>query len=434
MSDKARWLSVEAGILKKMQFRASIWDPFFEYHGEPKNMTMKLTPLKSTVTLILALGLLPDVLAQGANPPRQDQTIAQAVAATDTFSTLLAALDAADLVDVFTGEGPFTVFAPTNAAFAKLPKGTVESLLKPESKDQLTAILTYHVVSGEVGARQATQVRSASTLNGQRLDINFENGQLTVDESKIIQADLFLQNGVVHVIDQVLLPRSNNIVETAGEAGVFNTLLQAATEAGLADALSATDNITVFAPTDEAFAALPAGTIESLLKPENRGTLVEILSYHVIPERVYSDELFTQSDLDTLASIFLPVEMANGRLQVANGSVVTADIEASNGVIHIVDSVLLPSKSSSKRQASASVIEMAIEKGVPLFNMGQHGACADMYELAAFAVLNMDSANVPMEVRQRLRQGLQAARQMHNSGQRAWEMRYALDDALAMLN
>lgn len=124
----------------------------------------------------------------------------------DAFSTLVAALQAADLVEALQGEGPFTVFAPTNDAFAALPEGTVENLLKPENKEQLIAVLTYHVVPGRVAASEAVAAATAGTLVGQSLSFGIIDGRLRVNESNIIKNDIGASNGVIHVIDQVLLP------------------------------------------------------------------------------------------------------------------------------------------------------------------------------------------------------------------------------------
>lgn len=126
-----------------------------------------------------------------------------------SFTTLVSALQAAGLVDVLKGPGPFTVFAPTDDAFKKLPAGTVESLLKPENKDKLRAILTYHVVSGDVTAAQAMKLSSAKTLNGAALKLSAQNGTLMVNDAVVVKADIAASNGVIHVIDTVLIPDSN---------------------------------------------------------------------------------------------------------------------------------------------------------------------------------------------------------------------------------
>lgn len=122
------------------------------------------------------------------------------------FSTLVAALEAADLVDVLSGEGPFTVFAPTNAAFDKLPEGTVESLLKTENKQKLTDVLTYHVISGKVYASEVAELSEATTVQGSTLDITVTDGNVMVDNASVVATDIKASNGVIHVIDTVIMP------------------------------------------------------------------------------------------------------------------------------------------------------------------------------------------------------------------------------------
>jgi uncharacterized surface protein with fasciclin (FAS1) repeats len=133
--------------------------------------------------------------------------IVDTAVAAGSFQTLAKALDAAGLVDTLKGKGPFTVFAPTDEAFAKLPAGTLEDLLKPENKDKLVAILTYHVVPGEVLASQVTKLKSAKTVNGQTLTITTDGGAVMVDSAKVVKTDILCSNGVIHVIDSVMLPR-----------------------------------------------------------------------------------------------------------------------------------------------------------------------------------------------------------------------------------
>lgn len=137
-----------------------------------------------------------------------DKDIVDTAAGAGSFKTLVAAVKAADLVDTLKGKGPFTVFAPTDAAFAKLPEGTVESLLKPENKDKLVAILTYHVVSGKVLAADAVKLdgKTAKTVEGSPIEINVKNGKVMINKAKVEKADIVTSNGVIHVIDNVLLP------------------------------------------------------------------------------------------------------------------------------------------------------------------------------------------------------------------------------------
>jgi len=266
---------------------------------------------------------------------------ATAIAAGD-FNTLVTALQAADLVSVLEGDGPFTVFAPTDAAFAKLPAGTVETLLKPENRDRLVQILTYHVVPGKVLARDVVKIKNAGTVAGPRAKVKVDGGKVFIDQAQVVKTDIACSNGVIHVIDEVIIPTDKTIPQVATEAGTFNTLLAAVKAAGLVDVLSSKGPFTVFAPTDEAFAKLPKGTVESLLKPENQKKLVEILTYHVVPGRVYSDQVVELSEAPTVLGRNVPVAAAKGRVTVGGADVVAVDIDAANGVIHVIDEVMIP--------------------------------------------------------------------------------------------
>ncbi|MFN3704538.1 MAG: fasciclin domain-containing protein, partial [Thermoflexales bacterium] len=132
--------------------------------------------------------------------------IVEVAAAAGSFQTLAAALEAAGLVDVLKGEGPFTVFAPTDDAFAKLPADTLADLLKPENKDKLTAILTYHVVPGKVMAADVVKLTSAKTVEGSEVKITVDGSTVKVDDATVVQTDIEASNGVIHVIDSVILP------------------------------------------------------------------------------------------------------------------------------------------------------------------------------------------------------------------------------------
>ena len=258
------------------------------------------------------------------------------------FNTLLAAAKAAGLAEALAGDGPFTVFAPTDDAFAKLPKGTVESLLKPENKHKLAAILKYHVVAGELYARDVTRLSGATSLNGQRINFASSTSGVSIDAANVVTANIECSNGVIHVIDSVILPAGDNIAELAESAGMFSTLLTAAQAAGLVPALTGDTELTVFAPTDEAFAALPKGTVQSLLKPENKAKLASILKYHVVAGRVYAADAVKAGMAETLNGQKVVIDIADGQLRVDNARVVKTDIDASNGVVHIIDRVILP--------------------------------------------------------------------------------------------
>jgi uncharacterized surface protein with fasciclin (FAS1) repeats len=180
-----------------------------------KNMK---THIKIASTL-LAISLIPAVAhahcgACGADAHKKEHKhahksdIVETAVNAGSFNTLAAALTAAGLVDTLKGEGPFTVFAPTDEAFAKLPAGTVESLLKPENKAQLVDILTYHVVAGKVKAEKVVTMDSATTVQGGNVSIKVKDGTVYVDDAKVIKTDIKASNGIIHVIDSVIIPNS----------------------------------------------------------------------------------------------------------------------------------------------------------------------------------------------------------------------------------
>lgn len=271
-----------------------------------------------------------------------DKNIVDTAVDAGKFKTLAAALGAAGLVDAVKGPGPFTVFAPTDEAFAKLPKGTVETLLKPENKEKLKAILTYHVVPGKVMAKDVVGIKGAKSLNGQRIDVKVVDGKVMVGGAQVMATDVSCTNGVIHIIDSVILPSEDKIPAVATKAGKFNTLLAAAKAAGLVDALSGDKALTVFAPTDEAFAKLPKDTVESLLKPENKEKLKAILLYHVVDGRVYSEDALAAKSATTLQGGKIEISVKDGAAYVNGAKILATDVNASNGVIHVIDSVILP--------------------------------------------------------------------------------------------
>ncbi len=268
------------------------------------------------------------------------------------FSTLVAAVQAAGLVETLKSAGPFTVFAPTDEAFAKLPAGTVEDLLKPENLETLKNILLYHVVAGKVMAADVVTLdgKTADTaLAGNPLNISVKDGKVFLNENtQVIITDIETANGVIHVIDTVLLPEEklSDIVDTAVADGRFTTLVAAVQAAGLVETLKGEGPFTLFAPTDDAFAKLPAGTVEDLLKPENLETLTNILLYHVVPGKVMAADVIQLDGqmVDTaLEGEQIKITVKDGKVYLNDTvQVIITDIETANGVIHVIDTVLLP--------------------------------------------------------------------------------------------
>lgn len=161
--------------------------------------------MKFKLILAATALLAAPLMAEDAKAPQQ--TVVEIAVANESFSTLVAAVKAADLAEVLSGEGPFTIFAPTNEAFAKLPEGTVETLLKPENKEKLQAILTLHVVPGKVMAADV-KTGAVETVNGETIDLVVSEDGVTAGGAKVIKTDIVGTNGVIHVIDSVLLPKS----------------------------------------------------------------------------------------------------------------------------------------------------------------------------------------------------------------------------------
>ena len=306
----------------------------------------------SLLLLTLTLGTFAPVATPGSvtecslGLASQGKDIVTTAVEAGSFKTLVAAVKAAGLVETLQGKGPFTVFAPTDEAFAKLPKGVLDGLLKPENKAQLAVLLTYHVVAGKVPSSDAVKLDFVPTVQGSALALQVERdahgkATLTIDGAKVVKADIACSNGVIHVIDTVVMPRAN-IVETAQAAGTFNTLLAAAKAAGLVEALSGEEPLTLFAPTDDAFAKLPKGAVESLLKPENKQQLADLLKFHVVAGRVLAKDVVKARELATLTGAHAKIAFSDTGATIAGALVTRTDILAGNGVIHVIDAVMMP--------------------------------------------------------------------------------------------
>jgi len=278
--------------------------------------------------------------------------IVDTAAAAGDFNTLLAAADAAGLVDALKSDGPLTVFAPSDDAFAKLPEGTVAELLKPENKSKLQAVLKYHVVSGSVMSSAAAKLDSAPTILGQSIDVTSRKDGLYLDDAKVIAADISASNGVIHVIDSVMIPA--DIISVAAGAGSFNTLAAALEAAGLTDTLASGGPFTVFAPTDEAFANLPAGVVEDLLKPENIDQLRSVLTYHVVPGAFNADKVINWSEAPTVNGTPIWINASSSGVTDSGANVIATDIQAFNGVIHVIDTVMIPDTGDNQSAKSSA--------------------------------------------------------------------------------
>jgi len=227
-----------------------------------------------------------------------------------------------------------------------------------------------------------------------------------------------------------------DIPTVARSAGQFATLVTALEAAGLTSTLRGNGPYTVFAPTDEAFRKLPAGTVENLLKPENVEQLRSILLYHVVPGRVSASQARRLSSSSTVEGRSVRIRSEGSALRINSATVVRADVPATNGVIHVIDQVLLPPDRSTADNGSASadartareLLSLAIRRGAPLFNDGSADATSAIYEVAARGVLALrDGINA--EARRSLERGLRDAEREGDAEEKAWILRRALDEA-----
>jgi len=277
------------------------------------------------------------------------------------LSTLVSAIVAADLTDVLSTGGPFTVFAPTNAAFAKLDPAVLNNIIG--NPTLLTALLQYHVVSGEVNSSDLTNGAVGTLLSGQSIDVDVSGGMVTLNgSSKVAVADVDASNGVIHVIDEVLLPAdfaAQTIVQIAASNPDFSILVKALLKPELADLLAAasdpTSDLTVFAPTDEAFDATLKVLGKESIDDLPIDLLKEIVTYHILGGAVMSSELSNGEVPTLLPNESVTVDITDG-VTINGTKVIAADIKAINGVIHVVESVLLPSYAASAVGTISEVI------------------------------------------------------------------------------
>ncbi|XOV94446.1 MAG: fasciclin domain-containing protein [Bacteroidota bacterium] len=308
---------------------------------------MKTELRKFNVSLLILLAMAASLLTftacnddEGMDDMGPEDDIIELAQGTSNLSTLVAAVQAADLVETLQGDGPFTVFAPTNDAFNNLPDGVLDYLL--DNPTVLAGVLQYHVVSGKVLSTDLT-TGTVATLNGD-IEVNVGSGVTINGTANVVTADVEATNGVVHIINEVLIPEgfelpvTDDIVELAQATSNLSTLVAAVTAADLVTTLQGDGPFTVFAPTNEAFSNLPDGVLDYLL--DNPAELAEILQYHVVSGKVLSTDLST----GTVATLNgdIDVDVSSGVVINGSATVVNADIEATNGVVHIIDEVLIP--------------------------------------------------------------------------------------------
>lgn len=298
---------------------------------------------KTTIQLALAT-VAPLAIAACDNDgddlmqPAEVVNLVETAEAAGTFNTLIAALDATGLRSTIESGGTFTVFAPTDAAFAMLPAGTLDALLA--DPDALSEILLYHVLDGNVPAADVATSALLPTLNGQAATIASTANGLSIDGANIVSTDIIATNGTIHVIDQVILPSTHDIVELAIENESFSILVSVLQTADLVGALQGDGPFTVFAPTDEAFAAVPTAVLDMLLTDVD--LLTQVLTYHVVPGRVLSTDVVGLTSAETLNGASVSISVEGGAVLIDNATVTATDVQGTNGVIHVIDAVILP--------------------------------------------------------------------------------------------
>lgn len=268
-------------------------------------------------------------------------TIVDVAADNSDLSVLVTALTAANLTGTLNGAGPFTVFAPRNQAFLDLGADVVAGLLEDGNLAELTRILTIHVVEGAaVFSEDLSDGQTVTTIEGEVLTIGVSGGAVTVNGAAVSTADVEATNGVIHIIDDVLVPAELDIYETALLNASTTTLAAAVLAGGLKDDLQGAGPFTVFAPVNSGFETLGGYTLDELLDPANAAILSDVLTYHVVTDELALADL-TSGPLTTLEGGDVEINLALGTV---NGvSISTTDVGASNGIIHLIDDVMLES-------------------------------------------------------------------------------------------
>ncbi|XP_047472767.1 transforming growth factor-beta-induced protein ig-h3-like [Penaeus chinensis] len=307
------------------------------------------------------------VIDQVLMPPEDVGNLAE-VLTSEGFSQLVDLVVTAGLADTVSNGGPFTIFAPTNEAFQALDPELVKSLLADPEK--LKSVLLYHVVPGTVLSSALSDGLMAASVEGGDLRVNIKSNRVTVNDVAVTQADIPASNGVIHVIDQVLLPPGNdvgNLAEVLSGEG-FSQLVDLVVTAGLAETVSTGGPFTIFAPTNEAFQALDPELVKSLLADPEK--LKSVLLYHVVPGTVLSSALSDGLMVATAEGGDLRVNIKGNAVTVNDVDVTRADIQASNGVIHVVNQVLLPPEAEGNlaevltREGFSQLVDLVVTAGL----------------------------------------------------------------------
>ncbi len=271
-------------------------------------------------------------------------TIVDVVVNSDDHNTLEAAVLAAGLETTLGGAGAFTLFAPTDDAFAALPDGLVELLLT-DPTGILTDILLYHAIDGIVLSSDLSDGQMAMTINGQDVTVSIDGGDVLINNAQVTVADIVTVNGVVHVVDAVLVPETITIFDVVEGSDDHSTLETALELSGLDETLSMPGSYTLFAPTDAAFEMLPDGVLDALIADPSGG-LTDVLLYHALGSIAISTNLM-EGSVPTLFGEDIMVSLSSG-VMINDAMVTVADIPTINGVVHVIDAVLVPETLSAE--------------------------------------------------------------------------------------
>jgi len=273
------------------------------------------------------------------------ESVVEIVSEAGAFNILLEAVKAAGMQDVLEGEGPITIFAPTDDAFRKKLENVARNPHDPSFKRFLQEMLSYHIVPGTVTAEEMRQTPGLTSLRGTRINIRSKDDSVMANTANVIQNDIMASNGVIHIIDDVLLSCSKSVgcVPLGDPERRFRTFLTAQRGVTPMKELFGDNSITLFVPTDEAFAKLPEGMLERLLKPENQDQLDALVRNHYLTSRVYSDDVDEDSSLKTLNGDHIHIQQRGSELYVNGAKIIETNIDKSNGVVHMIDTVLIPS-------------------------------------------------------------------------------------------
>ena len=364
------------------------------------------------------------------------------VATKANLTTLLDLVKAAGLQ--LPKDAKLTIFAPTNEAFAKLPAEQVEFLTSAKGRPTLQAILKHHVVAQSIESSALLDRRRLRALSGQSLEI--DPSALSVDGARLVATDVAFDGGLVHVIDTVMLPELRSIDEIVAQDERLATLRAAIDAAGLGPQLGAQNSgpWTLLAPSNSAFAAVPADALKKLLA--DRPALTSVLAAHVLPTAIRRDEMLAQGSARTLMGDgTVAFALESGAITVAGARIEVADIEAANGVIHIIDRVLpariaaTPATTTTtttpppRAERAAAILELAIERGVPRFNAGDTSSCAALYELAIASVVFLGEDAISPIAKADLAKALEQGSSHQDASERAWIYRRAMDRELEQM-